>query len=193
MPSGPRRIAAADHVDHDLPTHSSSAQSTPTWCFLCCKGGSLICCKTCLTAFHLECLQFNPPEGRFICREIESGRMHLYDEIVWAKYSMIKFWPALKISPPAVPVVVFRRKHEKTDIYVHFFDTHDIGYSNCINRALLVKCNPKTCPAGKSCQYQCFKRKQYPELAAKWIPNKRWGLVAQEYINQCQFVIEYES
>ncbi|KAL1395335.1 hypothetical protein pipiens_011328 [Culex pipiens pipiens] len=31
-------------------------------------------------AFHLECLQFNPPEGRFICGEFESGRMHLNDE-----------------------------------------------------------------------------------------------------------------
>ncbi|EDS33766.1 set domain protein [Culex quinquefasciatus] len=217
--------------------------------------------------------EFNPPEGRFICREIESGRMHLYDKIVWAKYSMSKFWSALNISPPAVSVVVFRRKHEKTDIYVHYFDTHNFGcinrlrvtdrkrsdmmerYNeaprvarqvfervqaqtnhalespmyvmiksnkyvaplrgrnaagdeeedsicecklsdmdpcgldlNCINRALLVKCNPKTCPACKSCQYQCFKRKQYPELAAKRIPNKRWGLVAQEYINQGQFV-----
>ncbi|KAL1391462.1 hypothetical protein pipiens_003162 [Culex pipiens pipiens] len=31
-------------------------------------------------AFHLECLQFNPPEGRFICGEFESDRMHLNDE-----------------------------------------------------------------------------------------------------------------
>ncbi|KAL1399393.1 hypothetical protein pipiens_008256 [Culex pipiens pipiens] len=30
--------------------------------------------------FHLECLQFNLPEGRFICGEFESGRMHLNDE-----------------------------------------------------------------------------------------------------------------
>ncbi|EDS37964.1 set domain protein [Culex quinquefasciatus] len=34
------------------------------WSFLCCKGGSIICCKICLTAYSLECLQFNPPEGR---------------------------------------------------------------------------------------------------------------------------------
>ncbi|KAL1397450.1 hypothetical protein pipiens_000247 [Culex pipiens pipiens] len=31
-------------------------------------------------AFHLECLQCNPPEGRFIYGEFESGRMHLNDE-----------------------------------------------------------------------------------------------------------------
>ncbi|KAL1377210.1 hypothetical protein pipiens_004219 [Culex pipiens pipiens] len=199
------------------------------WSFLCFKGGSIICCKICLTAYPLVCLQFNPPEGRFICGEFESGRLHLYDEIVWAKYSMIKFWPALTMPPPAVPDLVFRRKHEQTDIYVHFFDTHDFGVtgrkrsdmmewynealrlarqvferlqaqtnyvlespmyvmiksnkyvaslrernaagdeeedsiceckssntdpcgldSNCINRALLVKGNPKICPAGES-------------------------------------------
>ncbi|XP_038118499.1 histone-lysine N-methyltransferase NSD2 [Culex quinquefasciatus] len=45
--------------------------------------------------------------------------------------------------------------------------------SNCINRALLVKSNPKFCPAGESCQNQCIKREQYPALAAQWIPNKR--------------------
>ncbi|KAL1374012.1 hypothetical protein pipiens_018320 [Culex pipiens pipiens] len=48
--------------------------------------------------------------------------------------------------------------------------------SNCIKRAVLVKGNPKICPAGESCQKQCFEREQYPALAAQRIPNKR-GLV----------------
>ncbi|KAL1395808.1 hypothetical protein pipiens_010970 [Culex pipiens pipiens] len=41
--------------------------------------------------------------------------------------------------------------------------------SNCINRALLEECNPKSYPAGESCKIQCFKRKQYPALEAKRI------------------------
>ncbi|EDS27626.1 wolf-Hirschhorn syndrome candidate 1 [Culex quinquefasciatus] len=38
-------------------------------------------------------------------------------------------------------------------------------HSNCINRALLLECNLKTCPAGEIHQNQCFKRKL--ELVAK--------------------------
>ncbi|XP_039453659.1 probable histone-lysine N-methyltransferase Mes-4 [Culex pipiens pallens] len=294
VPAGSQLLTTSTMI---CPKHSLEQCSiNVNWCFLCCKGGSLICCETCPTAFHLECLQFNPPEGRYICEECESGRMPLYNEIVWAKYSVFKFWPALTIPPPAVPDVVFRRQHERTDICVRFFGTHDFGWinrrriylyhegdsdsvtdrkrsgmmerynealrearqvferlqaekaraqesapddlsfkppmyvkiksnkyvaplrgrnaardeeedsiceckpsdtdpcgldSNCINRALLVECNPKTCPAGESCQNQCFERKQYPALAAKRIPNKGWGLVAQEDIQQGQFVIEY--
>ncbi|KAL1402797.1 hypothetical protein pipiens_019640 [Culex pipiens pipiens] len=85
--------------------------------------------------------------------------MPLYNEIVWAKYSAFKFWPALTIALPADPDVVFRRQHKQKDISS---DKDPCGLnSNCINRALLVECNPKTCPASESCQNQCFKRKQY--------------------------------
>ncbi|EDS44774.1 set domain protein [Culex quinquefasciatus] len=96
----------------ELGAETSSAEPAPSWnrhlleqcsinvnwSFLCCKGGSIICCKICLTAYPLVCLQFNPPEGRFICGEFESGRLHLYDEIVWAKYSMIN--SGLRSSSP---------------------------------------------------------------------------------------------
>lgn len=34
------------------------------WCFLCTRGGSLICCDTCPTSFHLECL------GKFVTNQL---------------------------------------------------------------------------------------------------------------------------
>ncbi|KAL1398503.1 hypothetical protein pipiens_008905 [Culex pipiens pipiens] len=46
--------------------------------------------------------------------------MPLCDEIVWAKYSVFKFWPAIAIPPPTVLDVVFRRQHEQTDICLRF-------------------------------------------------------------------------
>lgn len=273
---------------HDLEQCSINVN----WCFLCCKGGSLICCETCPTAFHLECLKFNPPEGRYICEECESGRMPLYNEIVWARYGLFRFWPAITVPPPKVPENIEQKPHNPWDICIRFFGTNDYVWinrrriylyqegdsdtnvdkkttlakryglaleeaktvhgmllakkatelqpdgddggfkppmfvkiksnryvpplkapkdemdgnvcvckatdsdpcgpdSNCINRALMVECNPKSCPAGELCQNQCFEKRQYPSLAARRIPQKGWGLVAQEDIRQGQFVIEY--
>jgi hypothetical protein len=33
------------------------------------------------SSFHAECLNTEPPEGKFYCDNCESGRMPLYDEI----------------------------------------------------------------------------------------------------------------
>ncbi|XP_058458140.1 nuclear receptor binding SET domain protein-like [Malaya genurostris] len=293
IPAGSQLLTSVALI---CPKHSLEKCSlNVNWCFLCCKGGSLICCETCPTAFHLECLKFIPPEGKYICEECESGRMPLYNEVVWAKYSHFRFWPALIVPPPMVPEFMHRRPHEVWDICIKFFGSHDYGWinrrriylyqegdsenvserkqvgilvkynealreakavhgmlqakktdedadqadssfkppmyvkirsnryvpplkppsvgkeaeeenvceckpsdsdpcgpdSNCINRALLIECNPKVCPTRERCQNQCFEKKQYPALAAKRIPNKGWGLVAQEDIRVGRFVIEY--
>ncbi|XP_065084451.1 nuclear receptor binding SET domain protein isoform X2 [Ochlerotatus camptorhynchus] len=292
IPAGSQILSWAAMI---CPKHNLEQSSlNVNWCFLCCKGGSLICCETCPTAFHLDCLKFTPPEGKYICEECESGRMPLYNEIVWAKYSHFRFWPAMTVPPPMVPENLKQLPHEKWDICVRFFGTHDhvwinrrriylyqegdsdisekkrgnmakrynsalqdaklvhemlqarkaaeqlteVGEgsfkppmyvkiksnryvaplkapsqgkeeednaceckptdddpcgpdSNCINRALLVECNPKVCPAKDRCQNQCFEKKQYPALVAKRISQKGWGLVTMEDIRQGQFVIEY--
>lgn len=293
IPAGSQILSYAAMI---CPKHNLEECSlNVNWCFLCCKGGSLICCETCPTAFHLECLKFTPPEGKYICEECESGRMPLYNEVVWAKYGIFRFWPAITVPPPMVPDNIEQVQHEKWDICVRFFGTHDyvwlnrrriylyqegdsdaVDYkrtglakrytealqeaktvhglllakkaaeqltevadgsfkppmyvkiksnryvaplktpsqakeemedsmcecsatdddpcgpeTNCINRALLVECNPKVCPAGERCQNQCFEKKQYPSLVARRIPQKGWGLVALEDIQLGQFVIEY--
>lgn len=293
IPAGSQILSWANLI---CPKHNLEQSSlNVNWCFLCCKGGSLICCETCPTAFHLDCLKFTPPEGKYICEECESGRMPLYNEIVWAKYSLFRFWPAMTVPPPMVPDNLKLLSHEKWDICVRFFGSQDHVWinrrriylyqegdseisekkrsnmakrynaalqdaktvhemlqakraaekltdggvesfkppmyvkiksnryiaplkapsqakeevennacecnpndndpcgpeTNCINRALLVECNPKVCPARERCQNQCFEKKQYPALAAKRISQKGWGLVAMEDIRQGQFVIEY--
>lgn len=294
VPAGSEILSSAAMI---CPKHSLEQCSiNVNWCFLCCKGGSLICCETCPTAFHLECLKFIPPEGKYICEECESGRMPLYNEVVWAKYSAFRFWPALTVPPPDVPEPLQRKPHAPSDICVKFFSSHDYAWinrrriylyqegdsdivsdqrksaglsskynvalrqaktvhellqrqkaaehatettdnsfrppmyvkiksnryvpplktpvareevddtmceckssdpepcgpeSNCINRALLVECDAKVCPAKDRCQNQCFEKKQYPALMAKRFSHKGWGLVALEDIRQGQFVIEY--
>ncbi|KAL1401640.1 hypothetical protein pipiens_020005 [Culex pipiens pipiens] len=64
--------------------------------------------------FHLECRQFNPPESRYICEELDSGRMPL-----------LMFWPVIAIPPPAVLNV-----DEQTDIYLRFIGMHAFGWIN---------------------------------------------------------------
>ncbi|XP_053698668.1 nuclear receptor binding SET domain protein [Sabethes cyaneus] len=291
IPAGSQILSTAALI---CPKHSLEQCSlNVNWCFLCCKGGSLICCETCPTAFHLDCLKFIPPEGKYICEECESGRMPLYNEVVWAKYSNFRFWPALTVPPPAVPDSVLRWQHEESDICILFFGSRDYGWinrrriylyqegdsdsvsvgkiagikarynealrearlvhemlqakkasensdlvqdsfrppmyvkiksnkyipplkqptysrdaaednvceclpsdacgseTNCINRALMIECNPKSCPTGELCQNQCFEKKKYPSLAVKRIPCKGWGLFAMEDIPAGKFVIEY--
>lgn len=42
-----------------IPYHVNTA-----WCFICAKGGTLVCCETCPTSFHAECLKIDLPEGK---------------------------------------------------------------------------------------------------------------------------------
>ena len=60
---------------------NSTHHVNTTWCFICSRGGSLICCELCPSAFHAECLDLDkPPEGKYFCDHCESGRRPLYGE-----------------------------------------------------------------------------------------------------------------
>lgn len=48
-----------------------------TWCFVCSEGGDLICCETCPTSVHAECLHINlTDDDKFICEDCESGKIN---------------------------------------------------------------------------------------------------------------------
>lgn len=98
------------------------------WCFLCTKGGTLICCETCPTAFHMECLNINEPDDKYICEDCESGRLPLYGEIVWIKYSLCKWWPGMLVDPSNVPDRVAAKKPGQNYMCVRFFGTYDFGW-----------------------------------------------------------------
>lgn len=99
--------------------------NTP-WCFICSKGGDLICCETCPTSVHTDCLQVSLLEdGTFICEDCESGRFPLYDEIVWVKLGAYRWWPALILFPNEIPENIKNLPHSKGEFVVKFFGTHD--------------------------------------------------------------------
>lgn len=56
--------------------------------------------------------------------------------------------------------------------------------SQCLNRMLMFECHPQVCPAGESCQNQCFTKRQYPETKIVRTDGKGWGLVAKRDIRK---------
>lgn len=115
------------------PRHRDRNKTTinTTWCFLCNQGGHLICCETCPTSVHPECMPVNLTEDdKFICEDCESGRLPLYDEIVWVKLGSFRWWPALILFPNEVPPNVMNARHTSGEFVVKFFGTYDHYWVN---------------------------------------------------------------
>lgn len=89
------------------------------WCFLCSKGGALVCCEYCPITLHPECHKLEIGD-KFICETCESGKLPLYGEIVWTKYSICKWWPAIIVPPWLIPETVLE-KGQKNYFCVCFF------------------------------------------------------------------------
>ncbi|XP_014214983.1 histone-lysine N-methyltransferase NSD2 [Copidosoma floridanum] len=112
------------------PKHYESAQPpvNATWCFLCTKGGSLICCDTCPMSFHVECLGIDTPEGGFICEDCETGRLPLYGEVVWVKHGNYRWWPSIICYPGEIPPIVAQKSHKTGEFCVMFLGTRDYNW-----------------------------------------------------------------
>ena len=63
--------------------------------------------------------------------------------------------------------------------------------TDCLNRILLIECNPEACPAGTRCQNQMFVQRKYPALKPVHTSGRGWGLETLEYLKENQFIIEY--
>ncbi|XP_073969471.1 nuclear receptor binding SET domain protein isoform X3 [Rhodnius prolixus] len=63
--------------------------------------------------------------------------------------------------------------------------------SDCINRLLMVECNPQICPAGEKCQNQNFEKRFYPPLTPFKTETRGWGLKTLVPLKKGDFVIEY--
>ncbi|CAH1969553.1 unnamed protein product [Acanthoscelides obtectus] len=131
IPAGTKILSTSQII---CPSHRKRANSlciNTTWCFLCSEGGNLICCETCPTSVHPECLPVNlTDDGKFICEDCESGRLPLYDEIVWVKLGHFRWWPAVILFPNEVPSNVNMVKHYTGDFVVRFFGTYNYYWVN---------------------------------------------------------------
>ncbi|KAG7205791.1 hypothetical protein KM043_007736 [Ampulex compressa] len=95
------------------------------WCFLCTRGGSLICCDTCPTSFHLECLGIDAPDGAFICEDCETGRLPLYGEVVWVKLGNYRWWPSRICYPQEIPENIEAIPHSPGKFCVMFLGSNN--------------------------------------------------------------------
>uniref|UniRef100_A0A6G1SFA6 Putative histone-lysine N-methyltransferase NSD2 n=1 Tax=Aceria tosichella TaxID=561515 RepID=A0A6G1SFA6_9ACAR len=65
------------------------------------------------------------------------------------------------------------------------------GTDECLNRLMMLECDPSTCPAKEKCKNQRFRKRQYPICIPFRTDNVGWGLRTTQDIKKGDFVIEY--
>lgn len=296
VPAGSEILTATQMIcpRHYEPPKKGTHHINASWCFICSIGGSLICCDLCPSSFHVDCLKIKPPSGSYICEDCETGKFPLYNEVLWVKLGLYRWWPAVSLFPSEIPDNVMSLPHKLGEFAVRFLGTNDhywiergrcfayhegdsvqdgkkaakssmensyqrgvkeanelhkahkemrskiqsqskpgsmkppqyvkiksnrpvgtvkileVDTSNispcdcnpksdhpcspdaeCLNRLLLVECDPNTCPAGEKCENQCFEKRVYPSLAPCFTDGRGWGLKVLEDIKKGSFIIEY--
>ena len=122
------------------------------WCFFCGIGGDLILCETCPAAFHLKCvkLEEKPAEGRtWSCENCSAGLVPRYNDIVWVKCGVYRWWPARIVDPEQIPDNILRQFHEDGNFVVQFFGSHDYMWTG-VGRVFLYEENDKANRDSKS-------------------------------------------
>ncbi|XP_058525763.1 histone-lysine N-methyltransferase NSD3 isoform X2 [Ochotona princeps] len=110
--------------NHSKRSSSSSAVNVG-FCFVCARGGRLLCCESCPASFHPECLSIDMPEGCWNCNDCKAGKKLHYKQIVWVKLGNYRWWPAEICNPRSVPLNIQGLKHDLGDFPVFFFGSHD--------------------------------------------------------------------
>ncbi|UYV65243.1 WHSC1 [Cordylochernes scorpioides] len=114
-------IICSEHFE--VKKHKLSSTINANWCFICSKSGSLLCCDTCPSAFHLECLNTKAPEDIFLCEDCECGKHPHYDDIVWANLGAYRWWPAKVCHPKEVPHNIAKESPQIGEFPLYFFGT----------------------------------------------------------------------
>lgn len=65
------------------------------------------------------------------------------------------------------------------------------GTDDCLNRLMMLECEPHTCPVLDKCKNQRFRKRQYPVCVPFRTENVGWGLRTTQDIKKGDFVIEY--
>ncbi|XP_037025703.1 probable histone-lysine N-methyltransferase Mes-4 isoform X2 [Bradysia coprophila] len=99
------------------------------WCYICgVRGGRFLCCESCPLTSHFNCLHIEEAGEHYFCDSCETGRHPLHGEVVWAKYSNYRWWPAVIVPPACIPNSMKDELYNDHDLCVRFFGTYEFGW-----------------------------------------------------------------
>ncbi|XP_056867738.1 histone-lysine N-methyltransferase NSD2 [Takifugu flavidus] len=101
-----------------------------SWCFVCSKGGQLLCCESCPAAFHPDCLNIAMPDGSWFCNDCRAGKKPKYRDIIWVKLGKYRWWPAEIHHPRNIPTNIQHLRHEIGEFPVFFFGSRDYFWTH---------------------------------------------------------------
>ncbi|KAL3864307.1 hypothetical protein ACJMK2_005998 [Sinanodonta woodiana] len=112
---------------HFQPLHTQKHHShvNVPWCFQCNKGGTLLCCESCPSSYHAECMKIETPAGSWYCQDCIAGKRPLYGDIVWVKLGNYRWWPGEICHPKNVPLNIQEKPHQVGEFPVRFLGSHD--------------------------------------------------------------------
>ncbi|XP_061102875.1 LOW QUALITY PROTEIN: histone-lysine N-methyltransferase NSD2 [Conger conger] len=110
--------------------YSHHSHVNVSWCFVCSKGGSLLCCESCPAAFHPDCLNIAMPDGSWYCNDCKAGKKPKYRDIIWVKLGNYRWWPAEVRHPRTVPSNIQHLRHEIGEFPVFFFGSKDYFWTH---------------------------------------------------------------
>ncbi|MFT7816418.1 histone-lysine N-methyltransferase NSD2 [Arapaima gigas] len=125
----PNTIICTNHFNRKK-GYSHHSHVNVSWCFICSKGGSLLCCESCPAAFHPDCLNIAMPDGSWFCNDCRAGKKPKYQDIIWVKLGKYRWWPAEIRHPRNIPVNIQNLQHNVGEFPVFFFGSKDYFWTH---------------------------------------------------------------
>jgi hypothetical protein len=82
-------------------------------------------------------------------------------------------------------------KREREELPECMCEPGDFCGEDCLNRGMMIECDPKTCPCGKECKNRRIQKRQYPKIQSYKTDDKGFGMRTNEALTHGDLVTEY--